>query len=453
MSAPDAVYNGSYATGFTINASVVTKFGLLPPAGTVLLFLLPQEAATIKNVAREQKQDANRTILVSGVRPRGHWAVKVSYRELRLRLHRAALIKLKYRRKFIWLGVLFLLVFFVQFVFPHYLNLGSAYNSYIFRPFQNLRNMVFGLLPFSLGDFVYLAGILVALATIIRWSYYLFRYRAYRHDLAHLSLNTVITLGIVYLLFFVGWGGNYYKPTLSKFWQLSPSEMPVKESIVAYDSLLISRLNALAPDYRGLNFSELNHRARKYYQTLTDSRTKLRGLKAKASIYGYFMQYLGVQGYYNPFTGEAQVNSALPQFMLPFVICHEMAHQTGIAAEDDANLLAYAICTIAPDSAFAYSGYFNLWLYAQSRLRELDSVKARSMIDQLNPISLSQLDTLRDIRRRYRSHVSTYSMALYDQYLRLHNQKDGINSYDNVALSAWAWELRRQKEEVELKIP
>src|ERR1044071_7173753 len=104
------------------------------------------------------------------------------------------------------------------------------------------------------------------------------------------------------------------------------------------------------------------------------------------------MQYLGIQGYYNPFTGEAQVNSALPEFMLPFVVCHEMAHQSGIAAEDDANLLAYAICTSAPDSSFVYSGYFNLWLYTQSKLKQEDSSLAAAMLETLNPASRAQVD-------------------------------------------------------------
>src|SRR5690606_35622541 len=157
--------------------------------------------------------------------------------------------------------------------------------------------------------------------------------------------------------------------------------------------------------------------------------------------------YLGIQGYYNPFTGEAQVNNTLPPFMLPFVVCHEMAHQSGIAAEDDANLLAYAICTAAPDSTFAYSGYFTRWLYTQPRLTQMDSVKANAMMERLNPISRAQLDTLRAMRRKYRNGISNYSGALYDSYLRLHNQKDGIRSYNNVALSAWSLEIRRAGEE------
>ncbi len=51
--------------------------------------------------------------------------------------------------------------------------------------------------------------------------------------------------------------------------------------------------------------------------------------------------YLGFTGYYNPFTGEAQVNTTVPQFLLPNIALHEMGHQIGYAKEDEANFSAY----------------------------------------------------------------------------------------------------------------
>ena len=75
------------------------------------------------------------------------------------------------------------------------------------------------------------------------------------------------------------------------------------------------------------------------------------------------------------------------------------------------------------------------------------------MLETLNPVSLRQLDTLRALRRRYRGGLADYSGALYDSYLRMHNQKEGIGSYKNVALSAWSWELRRTHEPQAITIP
>ncbi len=53
---------------------------------------------------------------------------------------------------------------------------------------------------------------------------------------------------------------------------------------------------------------------------------------------------LGVTGYLNPFTNEAQVNTTVPAFLQPFMTCHEIAHQLGFAPEEDANFVWIPSC-------------------------------------------------------------------------------------------------------------
>jgi hypothetical protein len=255
-------------------------------------------------------------------------------------------------------------------------------------------------------------------------------------------LHSVISLGTLYIIFVLGWGGNYYKPSLVTYWDLDKEESR-DSNLIAYDAFLVDKLNDYATRYQTLSFKEVEKRSREYFKKYTDSRTKLHGLNVKPSIFGYFMQHLGIQGYYNPFTGEAQVNSYLPAFMLPFVVCHEMAHQAGIAAEDDANLLAYVLGAKVNDPVFNYSAYLNLWLYTNARVRGIDTALAGHFKRSLNPLTHRHLDTLREIRRKYDSDVSDYSSILYDEYLKLHKQKEGIQTYDKVSVSAWAWELQR----------
>jgi hypothetical protein len=326
---------------------------------------------------------------------------------------------------------------------PGHANVVRIYDEYIFRPYQSFRNITIGAVPISVGDLLYLAGGIAILLTLARWVYFLVRIKTHGQYFGHSLVRCMITWGILYVLFFIGWGGNYYKPSLTHYWHLEHATTLKESALVSFDSFLVDKINTYATNYREHSFKEADKKSQNYYKAFTDSRTRLHGLNAKASLFGYFMQYLGIQGYYNPFTGEAQVNRFLPSFMLPFVICHEMAHQSGVAAEDDANLLSYAVCTAVPDSSFRYSAYFNIWLYTNSRIRAYDSTLANSFRERLNPLSQGHLDTLRAIRRRYRSEISEYSGQLYDGYLRLHNQKDGIHSYNNVALTAWALEQRR----------
>ena len=359
-----------------------------------------------------------------------------------------------YKKRFILLAILITILLALQCILPALPGAGTAFSEHIFQPFQYLRNKIFGNVAVSFGDIFYVAAGMALLVLMIRWIFFILHFNRYKHSLGRSILRTLIGACIIYLLFFLGWGGNYNKPPLSDSWKLNDTASLSDSALFTFDSCLISRLNNYAPHYHAISFKETDIRAAAYYRLNTDISMKLIGLNVKPSFFGQTMQYMGIQGYYNPFTGEAQVNSQLPDFMLPFVVCHELAHQVGIAAEDDANLMAYALGTTAKDTAFNYSCYFNLWLYTHSRLKMEDSARARRLYKTLNTTSVAHLDTLRAINKRYRSKIGRYSNGLYDGYLRFHHVKHGIESYDDVVQSAYAWEqLAAKRKDSLIHIP
>ncbi len=355
-----------------------------------------------------------------------------------------------YRKKLIFLLGIVLLVVVLQLLLPGNSSLISFYSEYIFDPYQAFRNLIFGKVFLSIGDLLYVFGIITVIGLLIRWVFFLIRFKSTKSRLLHSFFRTLIAAGVLYVLFFIGWGGNYYKPSLSEHWGMDRDEAVEEHFISEFDQFLITQLNRLAPEYREIDFREVNQRARQYFKEYVDSRFSTNGVRAKASIFGYLLQYFGIQGYYNPFTGEAQVNHLQPSFMLPFVVAHEMAHQTGIAAEDDANLLAYVLGSSVADPVFQYSAYFNIWLYTHWRLRAEDSLLAEQHRGLLNPITTGHLDTLRQIRNSYRSNIASYTGFLYDSYLRLHQQSDGIHSYNKVVTTAWMYEKRRKAGETKI---
>lgn len=332
------------------------------------------------------------------------------------------------------------LITVIQTVLPYRPAWTIIYADYVFVPFQSLRNIIFGWSQLSFGDLLYLfLGILI-LVVIVKWVYYLITIRRNSTKLLHSFFNTAITVSFIYLMFFIGWGGNYYKPSLTTYWQMDKSEWHNDSSEIIYDKFLINKLNIYAAMYKPMQFKQVRKDAMVYYRAHTDCKARLHGLNIKPSIYGFLMQNLGIQGYYNPLTGEAQVNRFLPEFMLPFVVVHEMAHQAGIAAEDDANLLAYTISIKSGDPSFRYSAYLNMWLYNHNRIRRRDSATANEMRRQLNPLTLHHLDVLKKIRDKYRSSFSVYSSSMYDVYLKMLQQKEGIMSYNQAVITAWTWE-------------
>ena len=325
------------------------------------------------------------------------------------------------------------------------------YDKYFFYPFQQARIVLLGWVPFSVGDVLYVAGGMWLLYTVVRWVYYLIKFREHKQRLAASVLDTINATLFVYLFFLLGWGANYAKRPLYEYWGMDNPVYKTREErraadslmLIAYNDFLVKRLNVFAPQYRNLPLNEVNERSKAFYQHYTNSKVKMHGLDVKRSLFGYFMERVAVDGYYNPFTGEGQINGRLPGFVLPFIVCHEMAHQAGIAAEGDANLMAYALGTQTADPSFNYSAYLNIWLYANSRLYRRDSVTAKRFESQLNKLTKAHLDTLEELSKKYDNEASRYSTEFYDNYLKMQHQKEGIRSYGNVVTSAWLLELNR----------
>ncbi len=360
----------------------------------------------------------------------------------------------KTKIKLVSIALLLVLLIALQFLLSESSAFMDTYNNSIFYPLQSTRVMVLDFLPFSFGDTLYIIGGLLLLLTLLRWLYYISKFRVMKGKLGGSVLNLLITFLVVTLLFLLGWGGNYSKEPLPEYWNL-PRKITRKDdsiALVKFDKLLINRINENAPLYKNLSFEEVNRLSVAWYKVYTNSKLKAHGLGTKPSMFGFFMERTGIDGYYNPFTGEGQVNKHIPAFSLPFVVCHEIAHQTGIAAEGDANLMAYAIGMVTDDPTFNYSASLNIWLYVNSRLHRFDTALAKKLESQLNPLTKTHLDTLEQLSKLYNNGAARSLSGIYDGYLKMNQQKEGLRTYGNVATTAMLWEEKYKERQV-LKIP
>lgn len=155
----------------------------------------------------------------------------------------------------------------------------------------------------------------------------------------------------------------------------------------------------------------------------------------KPSIYSYLGNYLGFQGYYNPFSGEGQVNTTIPRFLEPFVTTHEIAHQFGYARENEANFVGYLACRYYASPVFKYSVYFDMYRYAIGELYNLDSTLARTYQQKLLPQVVKDQKELRRFFERYKNPIEQLVMWGYGHFLRANNQPAGQRSYNEVV--AW----------------
>ena len=118
------------------------------------------------------------------------------------------------------------------------------------------------------------------------------------------------------------------------------------------------QLNALADQAR-----ELMRRLGKTYPQLDGYYPR-----PKALLASDFMCQQYMQGYYFPFSMEANYNDVMQILNIPETMCHELAHLRGYIFEDEANFIAYLACTQSDDVFFQYSGYLGVLVYLNNDL-------------------------------------------------------------------------------------
>src|SRR5690606_3678956 len=121
----------------------------------------------------------------------------------------------------------------------------------------------------------------------------------------------------------------------------------------------ISNRQKLTPQRIRTDFSTLSQQAVSSFSQLEEPFAKPnKGYHVKSSWLHPIISYLGTAGYYNPLTGEAQVNTAMPGFTQPFTALHELAHQSGVGPEDEANFIAFIAGIGSEKVLFRYSAYY-----------------------------------------------------------------------------------------------
>ena len=70
-------------------------------------------------------------------------------------------------------------------------------------------------------------------------------------------------------------------------------------------------------------------------------------------------------------TGEACVNTRVPDVILPFAICNEMAHRMSIYSDADAAFAAYLAGTANPAPEFQYAAYLMAYNYCYTALENI----------------------------------------------------------------------------------
>jgi Protein of unknown function (DUF3810) len=344
------------------------------------------------------------------------------------------------KTKHLWLTAAILLAFalLIRFFSNNSLWVEDYYSNGIYPHISAFLKFFTGLFPFSVGDvlygllFLWLIWLLIELIKAIVHKE--ITIEIFTRGLA----KTFIALLTVYIIFNLFWGINYNREGIA--YQLGLTEQQYsQEELKDINFLLLQKVNESKAallrtkeddsdcHHLFIGSEEAYTNAAKDYTVINYSTPVV-----KSTLYGWLGNYLGFSGYYDPFTGEAQVNTTVPYFLQPYTTCHEIAHQLGYAKENEANFVGYLAAAASSDTLFHYSVYLDLFIYANHNLYELDSASARSFAKQLLPAVKMDIKEWRAFDRRHKNPVEPVISWLYGKYLESNEQPSGVLTYDEV---------------------
>ena len=141
---------------------------------------------------------------------------------------------------------------------------------------------------------------------------------------------------------------------------------------------------------------------------------------------------LNFTGFYFPFTGESNVNIDSPAVFLGATVCHEMAHQRGIASEQECNFLGILAAVRSDKAAYRYSGYLTGYLYLANALYRVDEAAWREIRESLPDEVICDLQVNNRYWAQFEGPVKETAQTVYDGFLKANGDANGIRSYGMV---------------------
>ncbi|MCM1498906.1 MAG: DUF3810 domain-containing protein [Clostridium sp.] len=329
----------------------------------------------------------------------------------------------------------------------------------IFPVWINTYGRFNGLFPFSVGEWLIVAGILLVLLALVSGILYIFRkgnvrYRSFVQKFYKVFLAVVVCVALLYTL---NCNILYNCSVLDAAWETKDREYSNQELRILRD-YLVQQINILSEQVERDEKDRIRYNgdiglaAKRAMAGLSGRYGRLGGYypQAKPLLGSRLMTLTNTAGIYFPFSLEANYNREIYIKDCPANICHEYAHLKGYIYEDEASFLAYLACTGSDDLLFQYSGYFSVYDYVDSAYQEsigdeqyselvwseqLADFNYLASYDWLTWLNEEAEEAVYDTEEDSPLNVDSMhqiSDAVTDTSLKMYGVEDGIASYDRV---------------------
>ena len=296
---------------------------------------------------------------------------------------------------------------------------------------------IFEYFTFSIGDILYISAIPFVI-------YKLFKnidFRKKNFNIKKVIINGFGIISVLYFVFHLFWGLNYYRIPLNKKLNLKTNYSTedliktTKEIIILTNKVHFKITNdpkkVVSPR---LNFKDLKKEINIGYRDLSKKYTFLKYYPSnqKKSLFSTPLAYMGFSGYFNPFTNETQINWHTPKNSQPITQAHEQAHQLGFAAENEANFIAFLATNENNNIFIKYSALTFALRHCLNELFTTDLNSFNYLKSSVNYGILKDFENRQKKWSYFKNPLQPLSKKIYGKFLNLNNQKLGIKSYNYV---------------------
>lgn len=326
-------------------------------------------------------------------------------------------------------------ILLVLWIANHPMFVEEYYSSGLYLIISKVLRTLFGWIPFSFGDLIYTA--------LFIWAgrYFYKNWTSIKNRPLLFLKDIAVVLSVAYFAFHLLWGLNYYRQSIT--WKLGINREYTLDELVEFTQYLVETTNQYQAEITGDSLSavhmpyprkEIFKKTEEAYRNLGKAYPYFtyEAPSLKSSIYSLPLTYMGYGGYLNPFTNEAQVNGMIPLFRLAAVSGHEVGHQLGYSAEDATNFIGFLVTSKSDDPYFRYAAYHHALGYCLVDLYNKDENKYNEILDSLNLGVKKNYQELSDFWEKYENPMEPIFKAVFNTFLKVNNQKEGIKSYNSV---------------------
>ena len=307
----------------------------------------------------------------------------------------------------------------------------TFYSQDMYPWLQNIFTAGTNVLPFSALDAIVIV-LAIAVLFRLRRLYYVARQRGIFDAIWEMVRRVIRTVSIFVILFFWAWGFNYRRQPLDTLLPRGSVNRPTLEALqtaIVESNALAARLRTGVMTGPALSFDQVAH------HLLTPMNAALKhvgrpplsreGHPKYSLVLTPFFTSAGITGMINPLALETIVHPDLLPFERPFVLAHEWAHLSGHADEAEASAIGWLAC-MKGGTELAYSANVYLIDIASGSM----PIEIRKdVLKKLDPGVAADLDAMMQRRASARPGVSSTTMRVYDEYLKVNRVADGGASY------------------------